>query len=124
MTLELGIDIGKVNSIAQVTAPLSVASLRQRLGRSGRRGDPAILRMFIVERELTANASLSDKLRMELLQSAAMIRLLLRKWYEPADTRLLHFSTLLHQILAIIAQWGGVAGRPTVGVAMQIWPLR
>ena len=108
MTLELGIDIGKVNSIAQVTAPLSVASLRQRLGRSGRRGDPAILRMFIVERELTANASLSDKLRMELLQSAAMIRLLLRKWYEPADTRLLHFSTLLHQILAIIAQWGGV----------------
>ena len=116
MTLELGIDIGKVNSIAQVTAPLSVASLRQRLGRSGRRGDPAILRMFIVERELTANASLSDKLRMELLQSAAMIRLLLRKWYEPADTRLLHFSTLLHQILAIIAQWGGVR-------ADQLWSL-
>ena len=108
MTLELGIDIGKVNSIAQVTAPHSVASLRQRLGRSGRRGGPAILRMFIAERELTANASLSDKLRIELLQSVAMIRLLLRKWYEPADTRLFHFSTLLHQILAIIAQWGGV----------------
>ena len=116
MTLELGIDIGKVNSIAQVTAPLSVASLRQRLGRSGRRGDPAILRMFIAERELTANASLSDKLRMELLQSVAMIRLLLRKWYEPADTRLFHFSTLLHQILAIIAQWGGVQ-------ADQLWAL-
>ncbi|MCY3710554.1 MAG: DEAD/DEAH box helicase [Caldilineaceae bacterium] len=116
MTLELGIDIGKVNSIAQVTAPHSVASLRQRLGRSGRRGDPAILRMFIVERELTANASLSDKLRIELLQCVAMIRLLLRKWYEPADTRLFHFSTLLHQILAIIAQWGGVG-------ADQLWSL-
>ena len=35
MTLELGIDIGKVLSVAQVTAPHSVASLRQRLGRSG-----------------------------------------------------------------------------------------
>ncbi len=116
MTLELGIDIGKVNSIAQVTAPHSVASLRQRMGRSGRRGDPAILRMFIIESELTANSSLSDKLRIELLQSVAMIRLLVRKWYEPADARLVHFSTLLHQILAIVAQWGGVR-------ADQLWSL-
>ena len=38
-----------------------------------------------------------------------MIRLLITsKWFEPADTSLYHFSTLLHQILATIAQWGGV----------------
>ena len=116
MTLELGIDIGKVNSIAQVTAPHSVTSLRQRLGRSGRRGDPAKLRMFIAENELTANSSVSDRLRIELLQSVAMVRLLLKKWYEPADSSLFHFSTLLHQILAIIAQWGGVR-------ADQLWSL-
>ncbi len=116
MTLELGIDIGKVNSIAQVTAPHSVSSLRQRLGRSGRRGDPAILRMFIVEDELTANSSLGDRLRIQLLQSIAMIRLLLRKWYEPPDSELFHFSTLLHQVLAVIAQWGGVR-------ADQLWAL-
>ena len=116
MTLELGIDIGKVNSIAQVSAPHSVSSLRQRLGRSGRRGDPAILRMFITEKELTANSPLSNKLRLQLLQSVAMTRLLLRKWYEPADNGLFHFSTLLHQILATIAQWGGVR-------ADQLWSL-
>lgn len=109
MTLELGIDIGKVKSIAQVTAPHSVSSLRQRLGRSGRRNESAILRMYISESELNVNSSLGDKLRLELLQSIAMIRLLLiDKWYEPADTSLYHFSTLLHQILAVIAQWGGV----------------
>ena len=34
-TLEMGIDIGSVSSIAQVGAPYSVSSLRQRLGRSG-----------------------------------------------------------------------------------------
>ena len=45
-----------------------------------------------------------------------MIRLLLRKWYEPADRDLYHFSTLLHQILAVIAQWGGVR-------ADQLWTL-
>ena len=117
MTLELGIDIGKVKSIAQVTAPHSVASLRQRLGRSGRRGDPAILRMYISENELNVNSGLGDKLRLELLQSIAMIRLLVsEKWYEPPDTHLYHFSTLLHQILAVVAQWGGV--RPD-----QLWGL-
>lgn len=109
MTLELGIDIGKVNSVIQVTAPHSVSSLRQRLGRSGRRGDPAILRMLITENEIHADSSIVDKLRIELLQSIAMIRLLImHKWYEPADMKKFHFSTLLHQILALTAQWGGV----------------
>lgn len=116
MTLELGIDIGKVNSISQVAPPHSVSSLRQRLGRSGRRGDPARLRMFIVEDELTVESSLGQRLRIQLLQSIAMIRLLLRKWYEPPDSELFHFSTLLHQVLAIIAQWGGVR-------ADQLWAL-
>lgn len=109
MTLELGIDIGKVNSVAQVTAPHSVSSLRQRMGRSGRRGDPAILRMLIAENEITQDSNVIDNLRLELIQSLAMIRLMIgSKWFEPADTSLYHFSTLLHQILAVTAQWGGI----------------
>ncbi|RBM86487.1 DEAD/DEAH box helicase [Vibrio paracholerae] len=109
MTLELGIDIGKVNSVAQVTAPHSISSLRQRVGRSGRRGGPSILRVLIAEDELTKDSNVVDILRLELIQSLAMIRLLIgSKWYEPADSSLYHFSTLLHQILAVIAQWGGI----------------
>ncbi|WP_446010610.1 DEAD/DEAH box helicase [Candidatus Electrothrix sp.] len=108
MTLELGIDIGKVNSVAQVTAPHSVASLRQRLGRSGRRDNTAVLRMFILEKEVEKNSHMSDLLRLQLLQSIAIIRLLLKKWYEPANITQLHLSTLVHQILSVIAQWGGV----------------
>lgn len=109
MTLELGIDIGKVNSVIQVTAPHSVSSLRQRLGRSGRRHSPSILRMLISENELTERSSIIDQLRLELVQSLAMIRLLImRHWFEPADTRQMHLSTLLHQMLAVIAQWGGI----------------
>ena len=109
MTLELGIDIGKVNSVVQVTAPHSISSLRQRMGRSGRRGGPSVLRMLIAEDELTKDSSVIDKLRLELIQSLAMVRLLIgSKWYEPADTSLYHFSTLLHQVLAVIAQWGGI----------------
>ncbi len=117
MTLELGIDIGKVKSVCQVTAPHSVSSLRQRLGRSGRRGDPAILRMYITENELSQNSNVVDSLRVELLQTVAMTHLLLgEKWFEPADKALPHYSTLVHQILAVVAQWGGVR-------ADQLWQL-
>lgn len=109
MTLELGIDIGKVSSVIQVTAPHSVSSLRQRLGRSGRRNSPSILRMLISESELSDKSNIVDRLRLELVQSLAMIRLLIvSNWFEPADTEKMHFSTFLHQILAVIAQWGSV----------------
>lgn len=109
MTLELGIDIGKVDSVVQVTAPHSVSSLRQRLGRSGRRGGSSVLRMLITEKQIDVDTSLVDRLRLQLVQSLAMIRLLIAsKWFEPADTSLYHFSTLLHQVLATIGQWGGI----------------
>ncbi len=116
MTLELGIDIGSVDSIAQVTAPHSVASLRQRLGRSGRRGSPAILRMFIPEIEITSKTHLLNRLRLETVQCIAMVNLLLKKWYEPPASNQYHLSTLVQQTLSVIGQYGGVR-------ANQLWLL-
>lgn len=115
MTLELGIDIGQVESVAQLTPPASVASLRQRLGRSGRRGDPAILRGFITEAEIEPKSHIVDRLRLNLVQMIAMVRLLVsERWYEPANLKRPHYSTLLHQIISITAQKGGV-------FAHQLW---
>jgi len=107
-TLEMGIDIGLVNSIAQIGPPPSVASLRQRLGRSGRRGQPAILRMYVQEEEITPYTAIQDRLRCDLLQSIAMFELLLKGWYEPPPDAKLHLSTFIQQILSIIAQYGGI----------------
>jgi ATP-dependent Lhr-like helicase len=125
MTLELGIDIGKVQSVIQVTPPHSVSSLRQRMGRSGRRDSPSVLRILISEQELTATSSIVDHLRLQLVQSMAMIRLMITKrWFEPADTRQMHYSTLLHQILAITAQWGGVRADQLWSQLCQNGPFR
>ena len=107
-TLEMGIDIGSTDSVAQIGAPFTVASLRQRLGRSGRRGTPAVLRMYVAERELTERTPPPDQLRAQLFQTVAMVNLMLHeKWFEPPNTSALHLSTLTQQILSVIAQHGG-----------------
>lgn len=125
MTLELGIDIGKVKSVIQVAVPHSVSSLRQRTGRSGRRDSAPVLRMLITESELTANSGLVDHLRLQLVQALAMLRLLIaNQWFEPADTRQPHYSTLFHQILAITAQWGGVRADQLFAQLCQTGPFK
>jgi len=107
-TLELGIDIGPVKSVVQVGPPPSVASLRQRLGRSGRRkGEPMILRGYCIEEE-SDNPGISELLCENLLTTAAMVRLLADGWYEPIRANKLHASTLVQQILSTISQYGGV----------------
>jgi ATP-dependent Lhr-like helicase len=107
-TLEMGIDIGSTDSVAQIGAPFTVASLRQRLGRSGRRGTPAVLRMYVAERDLTERTPPPDQLRAQLFQTVAMVNLMLHeKWFEPPNTSALHLSTLTQQILSVIAQHGG-----------------
>lgn len=106
-TLEMGIDIGSADTIGQIGAPSSVSALRQRLGRSGRRGSPAILRMYVIERDLDNRTSLLDQLRIQTVQTIAVVELLLERWYEPPNTSSLHLSTLIQQILSVIAQHGG-----------------
>jgi len=107
-TLELGIDVGSVHSIAQIGSPLTVCSLRQRLGRSGRRpGTPAVLRVYVTEPEATVQVPPPDALRGELFQTVAMVELLLAAWYEPPHTAGPHLSTLIQQVLSVLAQRGG-----------------
>jgi ATP-dependent Lhr-like helicase len=108
-TLELGIDIGAVKRVAQIGPAPSVSSLRQRLGRSGRRaGEPAILLAYAIEKPLDVRSSISDQLREGLVQTCAQIRLLLKRWYEPPTLQDLHLSTLVQQLLALIGQNGGI----------------
>jgi ATP-dependent Lhr-like helicase len=110
-TLEMGIDIGSVASVAQVGPPPSVASLRQRLGRSGRRDEPAVLRVYVSEPEIDDRTSRQDELREGLVQTVAMVRLLLAHWIEAPDDPGLNLSTLVQQTLSTIAQHGGATAK-------------
>nr|WP_321489048.1 DEAD/DEAH box helicase [uncultured Hyphomonas sp.] len=111
-TLELGIDIGDVACVAQIGPPFTVAALRQRLGRSGRReGQPAILRQYAIEAAVDADSHFSDRLRLGLVRSIAMIELLLQGWCEAPRPEALQLSTLVHQILSIIAERGGASAK-------------
>ena len=111
-TLELGIDIGEVESIAQIGPPFSVSSTRQRLGRSGRReGKAAIMRTYVQESSLDSLSHPVDALRIRLVRSIAIIELLVEGWCEPPGTTALHLSTLVQQCLSVIAERGGATAR-------------
>jgi ATP-dependent Lhr-like helicase len=109
-TLEMGIDIGSTDAVAQLGAPGSVAALRQRLGRSGRRDQPAVMRMYVSETEVTERTPPADQVRAQLFQTVAMTNLMLHeRWYDPPNTSDLHLSTLVQQIFSVIAQHGGAS---------------
>ncbi|MCY4237426.1 MAG: DEAD/DEAH box helicase [Rhodospirillaceae bacterium] len=124
-TLELGIDIGEVACIGQIGAPWSVAALRQRLGRSGRRaGQPAVLRMYAVEPEPQRDSHTVDRLHLRLIRSIAMIDLLIEGWCEPPRKDALHLSTLIHQILSVIAERGGASAQRLYATLCDRGPFR
>jgi len=112
-TLELGIDIGSLKSVAQIGAPRSLSSLRQRLGRTGRkRGSPSILRIYVREPSIGRRSGVLDRLRPNTIRSVAVIRLLLEKFVEPAGQVPEVASTLIHQVLSVITERGGIRARP------------
>jgi ATP-dependent Lhr-like helicase len=107
-TLELGIDIGSVASIAQLGPPRSIAGLRQRLGRSGRRaGAAAVLRIYL--REPAAPDGPLGRLRLPTVGAVAAVRLLLDRFVEPPDRfDASSFSVAVQQTLSLIVERGGI----------------
>lgn len=107
-TLELGIDVGAVKQVGQIGSPWSVSGMAQRLGRSGRKaGEASILRAYVTSGKLNEKSDPLEQLHPELIQTIAVINLLISKWYEPTSISAYHLSTFIQQILSFIAERGG-----------------
>jgi ATP-dependent helicase Lhr and Lhr-like helicase len=120
-TLEMGIDIGNIQAIGQIGPAWTVASMLQRLGRSGRKdGEPQEMRIYVEEEEPDANTALVDRLFPHLLQAIAMTELMIvEKWCEPPEVNRLHLSTLVQQVLSMIAESGGVMAERLYAVLVE-----
>jgi len=106
-TLELGIDIGRLERAFQIDAPFMVSSFLQRMGRTGRRNTPPEMWFVIREDELLANASLPQTIPWKLLQGIALVQLYLEeRWVEPPRLDRLPYSLLYHQTLSTLASCG------------------
>lgn len=107
LTLELGIDIGQLERIIQLGAPFSVSSFLQRLGRSGRRGEPSEMWFVCEEDTPSGNESLPDQIPWPLLQAVAIIQLYVEeRWIEPIRPVKYPFSLLYHQTMSTLAGMG------------------
>lgn len=95
-TLELGIDIGSIDTVVQVDSTFSIASLVQRLGRSGRIDHKSNLILYATD-------------PWSLLQSIACIELYKEKFIEPIEDIAYPLDVLLQQLLSIIKEKSGVS---------------
>jgi ATP-dependent Lhr-like helicase len=91
-TLELGIDIGTVDTVVQIHAPHNVCSMVQRMGRSGR-GQ-------ISTSELTIYATN----KWDLLQALACWRLFEKGVLDTSERIKRPYDILLHQMLSIVKE--------------------
>ncbi len=106
-TLELGIDIGRLERAFQIDAPYTVSSFLQRMGRTGRRDLPPEMWFVMREDMPEARALLPSTVPWKLLQGISLVQLYREeKWVEPPKLDRLPFSLLYHQTMSTLASCG------------------
>lgn len=120
-TLELGIDIGRLERAFQIDAPFTVSSFLQRMGRTGRRDLPPEMWFVIREEQPEARAMLPTTVPWKLLQGIALVQLYLEeRWVEPPKLDRLPFSLLYHQTMSTLASCGELS---PAALAARVLPL-
>ena len=106
-TLELGIDIGRLERAFQIDAPFTVSGFLQRMGRTGRRGDPSEMWFVMREDHQEARAMLPDSIPWYLIQGIALVQLYIEeRFVEPPRLDRLPYSLLYHQTMSTLASHG------------------
>ena len=125
VTMELGIDIGRLERVAQVGAPTTVSGFLQRLGRSGRRGSPP--EMVMVYREATPlpNAPLPQLIPWDLLRGIAIVDLYSEeRFIEPPRVKKMPLSLAFHQTISLLASEGEKTPAALAEILLSLPPLK
>jgi ATP-dependent helicase Lhr and Lhr-like helicase len=91
---------------------------------SPRCGSPPTVRIHVPENAPSPTMSLTSELRTQLVQTIAMVELMGEQWLEPPNLADLHLSTLLQQVLAVVAQNGGASAASLHRVLCTDGPFR
>ena len=106
-TLELGIDIGRLERAFQIDAPFTVSSFLQRMGRTGRRDLPPEMWFVMREEQPEPRAMLPETIPWTLIQGISLVQLYLEeRWVEPPKLDRLPYSLLYHQTMCTLASCG------------------
>jgi len=120
-TLELGIDIGRLERAFQIDAPFTVSSFLQRMGRTGRRDLPPEMWFVMREEMPEARAMLPAIIPWSLLQGIALVQLYIEeRFVEPPKLDRLPYSLLYHQTMSTLASCGEMT---PVALASRVLPL-
>ncbi len=124
VTLELGIDIGKLDRVGQVGSPTTVSGFLQRLGRSGRRGTPPEMVMVYREETPLPNAPLPEIIPWELLRGIGIVDLYSNeRFIEPPRVKKMPLSLAFHQTLSIVFSSGELTARALADRVLSLPPL-
>lgn len=124
VTLELGIDVGALDQVLQLNTTSSVSSLVQRLGRSGRRGNPPRMFLYSSEDAPAPNLHPARQLPWRLLQAIAIVQLYHEeRWIEPPQLPALPTSLLVQQTLGILAAGHGMQPRELARRVLTLAPF-
>lgn len=124
VTMELGIDIGKLDRVAQMGAPTTVSGFLQRLGRSGRRGNPPEMIMVYREETPLPNAPLPQLIPWELLRGIAIVDLYSEeRFIEPPLIKKVPLSLAFHQTLSILASVGELSPKQLADRVLSLPPI-
>jgi len=96
-TLELGIDVGGLDLTFQANAPSTVSSFLQRMGRTGRREGTVANMTFLCDDPVY------------VVQNSALVLLAAKGWVENVKDETRAWPVLVHQILAMTQQHGGIS---------------
>lgn len=124
VTMELGIDIGRLERVAQMGAPTTVSGFLQRLGRSGRRGGIPEMVMVYREEAPLPNAPLPAVIPWELLRGIAIVDLYAsERFIEPPRVKKMPLSLAFHQTLSILTASGELSARALAERVLSLPPL-